>query len=108
MEQDDLIGLNSQPVLRVARPATDLDHVKRMYCAGFSCQVLAEFEDHDGFDGVVLGATGGAYHLEFTKWRSQPVDPASTDEDLLVLYIPTRRDWLALCDAVAHAGFQTR
>jgi len=41
--------------LRVARPTNDLDAVIRFYRDGVGFDVLSEFHDHDGFDGVMLG-----------------------------------------------------
>jgi hypothetical protein len=53
--------------LRVARPSDDLNAVVRFYRDGLGFEVLYEFRDHDGFDGVMLGRRGTAYHLEFTQ-----------------------------------------
>ena len=53
--------------LRVARPTDDLAAVVEFYRDGLGLQVLGEFQDHDGFDGVMLGHKGAAYHLEFTR-----------------------------------------
>ncbi|HET9596392.1 MAG TPA: hypothetical protein VFP65_12460 [Anaeromyxobacteraceae bacterium] len=52
--------------VRIARPVTDLARAERMYCAGLELRVLGRFEDHDGFDGVMLGTPGVPVHLEFT------------------------------------------
>jgi hypothetical protein len=38
--------------LRVARPTDDLEAVVRFYHDGLGLEVLFEFKDHDGFDGV--------------------------------------------------------
>ena len=53
--------------LRVARPTDDLAAVVAFYRDGLGFEVLYEFRDHDGFDGVMLGRAGAAYHLEFTR-----------------------------------------
>ena len=50
--------------LRVARPSDDLAAVVKFYRDGLGLAVLGEFKDHDGFDGVMLGRKGAAYHLE--------------------------------------------
>jgi catechol 2,3-dioxygenase-like lactoylglutathione lyase family enzyme len=83
----------SPPHLRLARPSRDLGAAKRFYTQALDFQVLAEFADHDGFDGVMLGYPGWTWHLELTRRRSVPVDPRPTDEDLLVLYLPDRAAW---------------
>ncbi|RST54991.1 VOC family protein [Variovorax sp. MHTC-1] len=91
--------------LRIARPVRDLARSRSMYCAGLGLEVIGGFEDHDGFDGVMLGKAGMGYHLEFTYCRAHPVLPASTQEDLLVLYLPESRAWLDACDKMVGAGF---
>jgi hypothetical protein len=41
--------------LRVARPTDELAAVIRFYRDGLGFEVLFQFQDHDGFDGVMLG-----------------------------------------------------
>jgi hypothetical protein len=53
--------------LRVARPSDDLAAVLRFYRDGLGLDVLYEFQDHEGFDGVMLEQKGSGYHLEFTR-----------------------------------------
>ncbi len=91
--------------LRIARPVTDLARVHRMYADGLQLELLGSFADHAGFDGVMLGVPGGAWHLEFTVCRRHPVTPAPTDEDLLVLYLPQPAQWRAACARMSAAGF---
>jgi catechol 2,3-dioxygenase-like lactoylglutathione lyase family enzyme len=95
------------PHLRIARPVTDLSRTEPMYRAGLGLERIGHFEGHDGFDGVMLGEPGGSYHLEFTYCRAHPVEPTPTPEDLLVLYVPERSDWLRRCEAMVAAGFQS-
>jgi catechol 2,3-dioxygenase-like lactoylglutathione lyase family enzyme len=91
--------------LRIARPVTDLARAKAMYCEGLGLHVLASFEDHEGFDGVMLGAVGSSHHFEFTRCRAHPVAPAPTPEDLAVFYVPDSNEWRGLCAAMLAAGF---
>ena len=77
-----------------------------MYCRGLGLRLVGRFEDHDGFDGVVLGLKDSSYHLEFTRCRTHPVAPAPTPEDLLVFYIPTAAEWLTACANMSAAGFK--
>ncbi|MCD2355827.1 MULTISPECIES: VOC family protein [Pantoea] len=94
------------PHLRIARPVTDLTQSCQIYCLGLGLQKIGEFTDHQGFSGVMLGADGLAWHLEFTLCHTHPVRPSPTDDDLLVLYIPQQPDWLARCNSMDEAGFQ--
>lgn len=92
--------------LRVARPVTDLAGAVAMYRAGLGLEVVGTFENHDGFDGVMLGAEAGSYHLELTYCRTHPVQPAPTPEDLLVFYLPNEYEWEAACERMVEAGFR--
>jgi len=94
------------PHLRIARPVRDLVKTTYLYCRGLDLCVLGRFEDHAGFDGVMVGAAGAAYHFEFTRHRAYPVAPAPTVEDLVVLYLPVTSDWHVACARMAAAGFR--
>jgi hypothetical protein len=91
--------------LRIARPVTNLTRTATMYCQGLGLKIIDGFEDHDGFDGVMLGADGLNYHFEFTHCRKHPVVPMPTNEDLLVFYIETFLEWQSACRNFEKAGF---
>jgi catechol 2,3-dioxygenase-like lactoylglutathione lyase family enzyme len=90
--------------LRVARPTDDLAAVVRFYRDGLGLDVLYEFKDHDGFDGVMLGCKGASYHLEFTRKAGHRVGTAPTDDNLLVFYLPNRAEWQRAIDRLAQHG----
>lgn len=75
-----------------------------MYADGLSMSVLARFEDHAGFDGVILGHPHQAYHLEFTSGRDLAPHPPPDAEQLLVFYLPDGDQWLATCEAMLAVG----
>jgi catechol 2,3-dioxygenase-like lactoylglutathione lyase family enzyme len=91
--------------LRVARPTDDLPAVVRFYRDGLGFEVLAEFRDHDGFDGVMLGHPGAGYHLEFTRRAGHPAGRAPTGENLLVFYLPNEAIWRAAVGRLEAAGY---
>jgi len=92
--------------LRVARPTDNLAAVVSMYVAGLGLSVLAEFADHDGFDGAILGHPQQPYHLEFTSKRGHRVGRAPTQDHLLVFYIPAREAWERSVARMLAAGFR--
>ena len=92
--------------LRIARPVRDLESAVAMYRHGLGLHEIGRFEDHAGFDGVMLGAEGQDYHLEFTRCRKHPLQPSPTPEDLLVFYVPDSPAWQCRCEAMRHAGFR--
>lgn len=75
------------PVLRVARASADLAAARRFYVDALGLTVLGAFADHDGFDGLIVGLPGAAWHLELVRERGAAVMRPSP-EDLLVLYEP--------------------
>jgi catechol 2,3-dioxygenase-like lactoylglutathione lyase family enzyme len=76
-----------------------------MYRRGLGLHVVGSFEDHEGFDGVMLALPGADYHFELTYCRAHPVAPAPTPEDLVVLYVPAAAEWRTACASMLAAGF---
>ena len=91
--------------LRVARPTDHLQALVQMYTEGLQMPVLGHFEDHEGFDGVMLGHPGAPYHLEFTTKSGHEAGRAPTQDNLLVFYVPDRDEWLATCERMEAVGF---
>ena len=96
--------MNTQ--IRIARPVTSLARSAALYKQGLGLVEIGRFEDHAGFDGVMLGNPGANYHFEFTYCRHHPVKPAPTAEDLLVFYVPDAKEWSETCTALLAAGFR--
>jgi len=98
--------MQTAPTLRVARPSDDLDALLAFYRDGLGLSVLYRFEDHDGFDGVMLGRPGAPYHFEFTRARGHAAGRAPTEDNLLVFYIPDHAEWTAAVERMVAAGFE--
>ena len=98
--------MNKQTVLRVARPTDHLEEVIRFYTEGIGLSILGSFEDHEGFDGVMLGVPGATYHLEFTRKHGHRAGRAPTQDNLLVFYISDKQEWLNATERMAAAGYQ--
>lgn len=84
--------------LRVARASDDLDGVTAFYRDGL------------GFDGVMLGHSGAAYHLEFTRRKGHKAGRAPTEENLLVFYLPDVDAWtkaVARLEARGHTAVRS-
>lgn len=95
----------SIPTLRVARPTDNLEDVVDFYQRGLGLSILYRFEDHDGFDGVMLGREGAPYHFEFTRAHRHAAGRAPTADNLLVFYLPDSEDWKAIVRSMRDAGF---
>jgi catechol 2,3-dioxygenase-like lactoylglutathione lyase family enzyme len=74
--------------LRVARPTDHINEIIVFYRDGLGFNVLRSFQDHDGFDGVMLGHRDAGYHLEFTVKQGHTAGRAPTEDNLLVFYLP--------------------
>jgi catechol 2,3-dioxygenase-like lactoylglutathione lyase family enzyme len=91
--------------MRVARPTDRLEDVVQFYTQGLGLEVLASFQDHDGFDGVMLGTPGASYHLEFTQKHGHTVGDAPSQDNLLVFYLPDRSEWQDAVHRMRVAGY---
>lgn len=92
-------------VMRVARPTDNLQAISQMYTEGLGFEILAQFEGHSEFDGIVLGHKNHPYHLEFTQQQGTSVGKAPTPENLIVFYIPDSGEWEAACSRMQAVGF---
>lgn len=91
--------------LRLARPTDDLAAVVRFYRDGLGFELMSEFAGHEGFDGVMLGHRGAAYHLEFTRKEGHQAGRAPTADNLLVFYLPDSDAWRRAVARLERAGY---
>jgi len=89
--------------VRVARQSARLAEVVAFYCDGLGLPEIARSEDHDGYDGVMLGIPGTGVHLEFTA-TEHVAPPTAHVEDLLVLYLG---DWAGVNSVLTRPGVET-
>jgi catechol 2,3-dioxygenase-like lactoylglutathione lyase family enzyme len=92
--------------LRVARPSDDLDALLRFYADGLGLELLTRFEDHDGFDGIILGREDVPYQFEFTRARGHDAGKAPSKDHLLIFYIPDAVEWEAATERMNAAGYK--
>jgi len=91
--------------LRVARPTSSLPSLIRFYRDGLGFEVLYEFHDHQGFDGVMLGHPSAPWHLEFTSHVNHDPGRVPSQDHLLVFYLPDREEWQAAVDRLHSSGY---
>jgi catechol 2,3-dioxygenase-like lactoylglutathione lyase family enzyme len=89
--------------IRFARPTNNIPQLVTFYRKVLGWDVLAKFEDHDGFDGVILGIAGAAWHVEFTAERGKTALVAPSPDDLIALYLDDQ-EFAASRDRVLAAG----
>jgi catechol 2,3-dioxygenase-like lactoylglutathione lyase family enzyme len=83
-----------------------MEEVIRFYRDGLGLQELGSFADHQGFDGVMLGAPNAPYHLEFTQCHGHAAGRAPTQDNLLVFYIPDTDQWSSAVDQMKSCGYR--
>ncbi len=92
------------PTLRIARPTNSVAIMKTFYTAGLGLEVLGSFENHAGFDGIMLGNPEYSWHLEFTYQHGVKVERAPTKDHLLVFYFPAKEEWDAAVERLEKVG----
>lgn len=88
----------------MAHPSGDLDRSGAFYRDLLGLRPTGGFAGHDGYDGIFFGLPGGG-ELELTAGPATP-RPGS-DEDLLVLYLPTLDDVRETAAELEAAGVPT-
>jgi catechol 2,3-dioxygenase-like lactoylglutathione lyase family enzyme len=96
--------LTSELGVRVARPTRDLEAAASFYRDVLGLPVLAEFEDHDGFSGVILGVPDASRQLELVA--APDAEPAPTPEDQLVLYLGSTQAVASVTARLQAAGHE--
>jgi len=91
--------------IRVARPTRDLERASAFYQL-LELPVLASFEDHDGYSGVVLGLPDSSRQLELVLRDGEA--PSPTEEDQLVLYLGSAEGVLRAAERFRTAGLEPR
>jgi len=89
--------------IRVARPTRDLERAAAFYQL-LELPVLASFEDHDGYSGVVLGLPDPSRQLELVLRDGEL--PSPTEEDQLVLYLGSSERVSQKAERIRAAGFE--
>jgi catechol 2,3-dioxygenase-like lactoylglutathione lyase family enzyme len=90
--------------LRVAHPTSRLDDIHHFYADVLRLPVVATFNDHDGFSGVVFALEPETAELEFTV--REPADPVPewSSETLLVFYQPDQTAYDCVVGRLTAAG----
>lgn len=92
--------------VRIARPTHQLDRIAEQYQQGLGMTLLGAFQDHEGYDGVMLGYADSDVHFEWTREAGAAIAPPPHAEDLWVLYLDRREDLDALAQRALGAGFR--
>lgn len=75
------------PRMRVAHPTNDIEQAITFWSRVVGFEILSHFENHDGYDGAILGYPNTQWELEVTRYVSEKPLPSPTDEDIIALYL---------------------
>ena len=89
--------------IRVARPTRDLEQATAFYRL-LELPVIASFEDHDGYSGIVFGVPDASRQLELVLHEGEVSAP--TREDQLVLYLGSPEAVAPTEERIRAAGFE--
>lgn len=90
---------------RVARPTQQLEKVIEFYTKGLGLEIIGEFKNHAGYDGVMIGDKHLSYHLEFTVHPAHTQTHPPGKENLLVFYFETETEWQQTQAQIRNLGY---
>lgn len=77
---------------RFARHTNNLENIKSFYINVLGFELLGEFKNHAGYNGVFIGKPNLDWHLEFTISDDEIIHSFNED-DILVFYPETAEDY---------------
>lgn len=89
--------------VRIARATQRLESMICFYRDGLGLKVVEQFEDHAGYTGVILAVSGGV-ELEITRHARGRIATPPDPDDLLVIYLPSRRHVARVRERLERAG----
>ncbi|QAS52094.1 VOC family protein [Halobacillus litoralis] len=93
--------------VRMARPTDQIKKVENFYCEGLGLQKIGSFQGHAGYEGLMVGLPDSNYHLEFTQHEDGSPCPAPTKDNLLVFYLPNRKNIQEITQRLKTMGYET-
>ena len=100
---DHLISTPPVSRMRVAHPTTDVERAITFWTQVVGLEKLSRFEDHEGYDGVILGNSGDQWEIEVTHHSSGLPLPSPSEEDIIVLYLNNKLA-AEITDRLRHSG----
>lgn len=91
---------------RFARHTNDILKLQSFYVDVLGMEILGDFKNHNGYDGVFLGKKNENWHLEFTK-SEEIISFNFGDEDILVFYPNTRLEYESILDNIENSSIKS-
>jgi len=78
--------------LRLARHTNQLNKIKSFYIDILEFELIGEFRDHEGYNGIFLSKNNTEWELEFTDSNTEAIHKFDED-DLMVLYADSNKEF---------------
>ena len=89
--------------LRVARHTNDLEKIKVFYLSILEFELLGSFNNHDLYDGILIGNSNLDWHFEFTQ-SNENAEHHFDEDDILVLYPETRKEYNSMINKILYSN----
>ncbi|QES93689.1 VOC family protein [Empedobacter brevis] len=80
---------------RSARHTNRIKEIETFYTKILNLDILGDFKNHNGYDGLFIGKANTDWHLEFTT-SSDHVNHQFDEDDCLVFYPETQNEYEAV------------
>ncbi|WP_312923139.1 VOC family protein [Empedobacter brevis] len=80
---------------RSARHTNRIKEIETFYTKILNLDILGDFKNHNGYDGLFIGKANTDWHLEFTT-SSDDVNHQFDEDDYLVFYPETQDEYEAV------------
>lgn len=91
--------------LRFTRHTNSLSAVKYFYVKLLGLELISDFKDHEGYNGIFVGLSSKDWHLEFTTSK-EAAQHHPDPNDLLVLYFDEVNTYQKAVDRCVDAGLK--
>jgi catechol 2,3-dioxygenase-like lactoylglutathione lyase family enzyme len=91
--------------IRFARHTTNLQRMLNFYCGLLGLELITRFENHEGYDGIILGDGSNNWEVEFTSSGDAPSHIPGTD-DILVFYFDSREKYNSMLEKLKQEGLK--
>ncbi len=92
-------------IFRAARHTNNLERIAKFYVEVLGLELLAEFKNHNSYDGIFVGLKDADWHLEFTA-SNNAANHFFDEDDLLVFNPPTLSTYEMILQRVKAYGIE--
>ena len=91
--------------LRLARHTNQLNKIKSFYIDILEFELIGEFRDHEGYNGIFLSKNNTDWELEFTDSNTEAIHKFDED-DLIVMYADSDNELNEIVNKLISKGIK--